>query len=58
MASALSCCGVAGVLRGWLLAQRLVVSLSDVYRFDARVAYLMPPLMLLGLSWGVMARRE
>ena len=42
----------------YLLAQRLVVSLSDVYRFDARVAYLLPPLMLLGLSWGVLARRE
>lgn len=42
----------------YLLAQRLVVSLSDVYRFDARVAYLLPPLMLLGLSWGVLSRRE
>lgn len=42
----------------YLLAQRLVVSLSDVYRFDARVAYLLPPMMLLGLSWGVLARRE
>jgi lipopolysaccharide export system permease protein len=41
----------------YLLAQRLVVSLSDVYRFDARLAYLLPPL-LLGLSWGVLARRE
>ena len=43
---------------GYLLAQRLVVSLSDVYRFDARVAYLLPPVLLLGLSWGVLARRE
>ena len=43
---------------GYLLAQRLVVSLSDVYRFDARVAYLLPPLMLLGVSWGVMSRRD
>jgi lipopolysaccharide export system permease protein len=42
----------------YLLAQRLVVSLSDVYRFDARAAYLLPPLMLLGLSWGVLARRD
>lgn len=42
----------------YLLAQRLVVSLSDVYRFDARLAYLLPPLLLLGLCWGVFARRE
>jgi lipopolysaccharide export system permease protein len=42
----------------YLLAQRLVVSLSDVYRFDARLAYVVPPLLLLGLSWGVLSRRE
>ncbi|MFY2763291.1 LPS export ABC transporter permease LptG [Arenimonas sp. MALMAid1274] len=42
----------------YLLAQRLVVSLSDVYRFDARVAYLLPPLVLMGLCWGLFARRE
>jgi len=41
-----------------LLARRLWVRLSDVYRFDARVAYLLPPLMLLGVSWGVMSRRD
>lgn len=42
---------------GYLLAQRLVVSLSDVYAFDARIAYLLPPLGLLGLCWGLFARR-
>lgn len=42
---------------GYLLAQRLVVSLSDVYGFDARIAYLLPPLALLGLCWGLFARR-
>ena len=42
----------------YLLAQRLVVSLSDVYRFDARLAYLLPPLGLLAVSWGLFARRE
>lgn len=42
---------------GYLLAQRLVVSLSDVYAFDARIAYLLPPLALLGLCWGLFARR-
>ncbi|MBP6596704.1 MAG: LPS export ABC transporter permease LptG [Arenimonas sp.] len=43
---------------GYLLAQRLVVSLSDVYRFDARLAYLLPPVALLALCWGLVARRE
>jgi len=43
---------------GYLLAQRLVVSLSDVYRFDARLAYLLPPVVLLGFCWGLFARRE
>jgi lipopolysaccharide export system permease protein len=42
----------------YLLVQRLVVSLSDVYRFDARLAYLMPPVALLGLCWGVFSRRD
>ncbi|HEX5693276.1 MAG TPA: LptF/LptG family permease, partial [Arenimonas sp.] len=43
---------------GYLLAQRLVVSLSDVYRFDARLAYLLPPTALMALCWGVFARRD
>jgi lipopolysaccharide export system permease protein len=43
---------------GYLLAQRLVVSLSDVYDFDARLAYLLPPVALLGMCWGIFARRE
>lgn len=43
---------------GYLLAQRLAVSLSDVYRFDARLAYLLPPIALLGLCWGLFARRD
>jgi lipopolysaccharide export system permease protein len=42
----------------YVLGQRLAVNLSDVYRFDARLAYLLPPLLLLALSWGVFARRE
>lgn len=43
---------------GFLLAQRLVVSLSDVYRFDARLAYLLPPLALLSVCWGLFGRRD
>ncbi|KAA2285122.1 LPS export ABC transporter permease LptG [Arenimonas fontis] len=42
----------------YLLAQRLAVSLSDVYRFDARLAYLLPPAALMALSWGIFGRRE
>lgn len=42
----------------YLLAQRLVVSLSDVYRFDARLAYIFPPAALMALSWGIFGRRE
>ena len=43
---------------GFLLAQRLVVSLSDVYRFDARLAYLLPPAALLATCWGLFGRRD
>ena len=42
----------------YLLGQRLAVSLSDVYRFDARLAYAVAPLILLAISWGLFARRE
>ncbi|KFN51341.1 LPS export ABC transporter permease LptG [Arenimonas composti] len=43
---------------GYLLVQRLAVNLADVYRFDARVAYAVPPVLLLALSWGLFGRRE
>ncbi len=43
---------------GYLLAQRLVVSLSDVYRFDARLAYLLPPAVLMAVCWGLFGRRD
>ena len=42
----------------YLLGQRLAVSLSDVYHFDARIAYALPPIGLLAVSWGWFARRE
>ena len=42
----------------YLLGQRLAVSLSDVYHFDARIAYALPPIGLLAVSWGWVARRE
>lgn len=43
---------------GYFLATKLAVDLSDVYRFDARVAYSLPPLMLVAVCWGFFARRE
>jgi lipopolysaccharide export system permease protein len=42
---------------GALLVQRMFAGLSDVYRFDVRLAYLFPPLVILGLSWGWLSRR-
>lgn len=42
---------------GFLLVQRFAVSLSEVYRFDARLAYLLPPVLLLAGCWGLAARR-
>ena len=35
---------------GLLIVQRLFVDLSDVYRFDVRLALALPPLMLMALS--------
>lgn len=40
-----------------LLLQRLFVGLADVYRFDVRVAYLLPPLLICALCWGWLAKR-
>jgi lipopolysaccharide export system permease protein len=42
---------------GALLAQRMFVDLADVYRFDVRLGYLLPPLLIFGLCWGVLAKR-
>lgn len=36
---------------GYFLLSRLTVSLADVYRFDVRLAYALPPLLVLGLAW-------
>ena len=42
---------------GALLLQRVSVDLADVYRYDLRLGYLFPPLLILGLCWGVLAKR-
>ena len=35
----------------------MFVGLADVYRFDLRIAYLAPPLLILAVCWGWLARR-
>jgi lipopolysaccharide export system permease protein len=42
---------------GYLLAETLFVNLSDVYRFDVRIAYVVPPALLLAICWGWLGRR-
>jgi lipopolysaccharide export system permease protein len=42
---------------GGLLLQKMCVDLSDVYRFDVRLAYLLPPLAIWALCWGWLAKR-
>ncbi len=42
---------------GALLVQRMFAGLADVYRFDVRWAYVLPPLLILGISWGWLSRR-
>ena len=42
---------------GALLVQKMFANLADVYRFDVRWAYVLPPLLILGLSWGWLSRK-
>src|SRR6185436_13152287 len=42
---------------GGLLAQRMSVDLADVYHFDVRWAYLLPPLLIWALCWGWLAKK-
>jgi lipopolysaccharide export system permease protein len=42
---------------GALLLQRMAVNLSDVYRFDVRLAYALTPLAVLAVCWGWLAKR-
>jgi lipopolysaccharide export system permease protein len=44
--------GIAG-----LLSQRLFADLADVYRFDVRLAYLFPPMLIWALCWGWIAKK-
>jgi len=49
--------GVVFALGFWLL-QNQVVKLAAVYKFDYRLAYLVPPLAMLTLSWWMFRRRR
>jgi len=42
---------------GFLQVQTVFVNLSDVYRFDVRWAYTAPPLLLLAICWGWLAKK-
>jgi lipopolysaccharide export system permease protein len=42
---------------GFLQVQTMFVNLSDVYRFDVRWAYTAPPLLLLAICWGWLAKK-
>ena len=48
--------GILVGISGFLL-QRMAVNLADVYRFDLRLAYLLPPAAILALCWGWLAKR-
>ena len=49
--------GVVFALGFWLL-QTQVVKLAAVYRFDYRIAYLVPPVIMLVVSWFLFRRRS
>ena len=49
--------GVVFALGFWLL-QTQVVKLAAVYRFDYRIAYLVPPTLMLAVSWFLFRRRS
>jgi lipopolysaccharide export system permease protein len=49
--------GIVFALGFWLL-QMQFVKLAGVYRFDYRIAYLMPPLVMLGVSAWLFRRRS
>lgn len=49
--------GVVFALGFWLV-QTQVVKLAAVYRIDYRLAYLIPPAIMLTISWGLFRRRS
>lgn len=49
--------GIVFALGFWLL-QNQVVRLAAVYRFDYRLAYAIPPMLMLVVSWALFRRRS
>ena len=49
--------GVVFALGFWLL-QNQVVKLAAVYKFDYRLAYLIPPTVMMAVSWFLFRRRS
>lgn len=49
--------GIVFALGFWLLQEQFA-RLASVFRFDFRVAYALPPLLMLGLSWWLFRRRS
>ena len=49
--------GIVFALGFWLL-QTQFVKLAAVYKFDYRLAYLIPPMVMLGVSWWLFRRRS
>lgn len=49
--------GIVFALGFWVL-QMVSSKLAGIYRFDFRIAYAVPPLAMLALSWGLFHRRR
>ena len=49
--------GIVFALGFWLLQEQFA-RLASVFRFDFRIAYALPPLAMLGLSWALFRRRS
>jgi lipopolysaccharide export system permease protein len=49
--------GIVFALGFWLL-QNQVVRLAAVYRFDYRLAYAIPPMLMMGISWFLFHKRS
>jgi lipopolysaccharide export system permease protein len=43
---------------GFYLLQRMCVQLAGIYHFDYRLAYAVPPALMLAISWGLFRRRS
>jgi lipopolysaccharide export system permease protein len=42
---------------GYILAEQMLVNLSEVFHFDVRISYTLTPTLLLAICWGWLGRR-